>query len=71
MLVSLHERLLQHIFGVFAVLRDMLRQAENPAFIPTHQFGKSASIAFARLSEKNAFVGSGLAGNGHERAINS
>ena len=37
MLVGLQERFLHHVFGVFFVLRDVLRQAENLALVAAHQ----------------------------------
>ena len=48
-LVGFHKGLLQHIFRIFAVLRDVLRQAEDLAFVAAHQFAERGGIAFARL----------------------
>ena len=39
-LVGLHEGLLQHVLGIFAVLRDVLRQTEDLAFVAAHQFAE-------------------------------
>ena len=44
-LICLQERVLNHIFCIFPVLSDVLRDAENAAVIHPHEFFVSAYIA--------------------------
>ena len=64
-LVGLHEGLLQHVFGIFAVLGDVLGETEDLALVTAHQFPEGPGIAFASLCDECSFVDSGLAGDGH------
>ena len=48
-LIGLHEGLLEHVFGILAILRDVLGQPEDLALIAPHQFAKCTGIARARL----------------------
>ena len=54
--VRFQERLLQDIFGVFPVLRDVLSQPENIALIAFGQPVESFSIALASLGYQSAFI---------------
>src|SRR5258707_9189956 len=37
-LVGLEKSLLQHVLGIFTILRDVLSQAAYFSFVPAHQF---------------------------------
>jgi hypothetical protein len=52
---------LQHVFGVFPVLRYVLRQAKDLAFVPPDQLREGFVIAFTSLCDKNPLLDSGLA----------
>ncbi len=54
MLVGLHEGFLQNILGILAILGDVLRQPEDLAFVPSHQFPKGAGIAIPGLRDQRA-----------------
>ena len=54
--VCFQERLLQDIFGVFPVLRDILSQPENIALITFGQPVESLAIALASLGYQSGLI---------------
>jgi len=61
-LVGFHERLLQNVFRILAVLRHVLGQPENLAFVLLHQLPEGPGIAFAGPRNQRGFVETGLTG---------
>src|SRR5258706_10250044 len=56
MFVGLQEGLLEHIFGVFPVLRNILRQPEDIALIALGQFVEGCAIALPSLGDQAGFI---------------
>ncbi len=67
MLVGLQEGLLHYVFGIFAVLGDVLRQPEYALFVAAYQRFKRANVASLRRIHQRAFI-IGWSGNGCECA---
>ena len=57
--VGLQEGLLQDIFGVFPVLRDILRQPKDIALVALGQLAERCAIALASLGDQAGFIENG------------
>jgi hypothetical protein len=57
-LIRLQERVLHNVFGILAILRDVLRNAENVAVVPLHQLLKRCNVSAASgIDQQRLFAG--------------
>jgi hypothetical protein len=56
---------LQNVFGILTILRNMLSQTENLAFVTAHEFIERSGVVSARLRYQLRFVDAGETGYCH------